>query len=83
MNGEYANANRQDSGTAIYDLYKEKVYRYSVLEKDDFKVMKVNFFKDIESGFSLISSYFQEQSLGATMLTTLLLLVLKNLKAQI
>ncbi|HCT2878688.1 TPA: DUF87 domain-containing protein [Salmonella enterica subsp. enterica serovar Agona] len=62
--GEYANANRQDSGTAIYDLYKEKVYRYSVLEKDDFKVMKVNFFKDIESGFSLISSYFQEQSLG-------------------
>ncbi|HDN5007289.1 TPA: ATP-binding protein, partial [Salmonella enterica subsp. enterica serovar Agona] len=27
-------------------------------------VMKVNFFKDIESGFSLISSYFQEQSLG-------------------
>ncbi|AQL14212.1 MULTISPECIES: ATP-binding protein [Klebsiella pneumoniae complex] len=64
VNGEYANANRQDSGTAIYDLYKEKVYRYSVLEKDDFKVMKVNFFKDIESGFSLISSYFQEQSLG-------------------
>ncbi|EEZ6451877.1 DUF87 domain-containing protein [Salmonella enterica] len=64
VNGEYANANRQDSGTAIYDLYKEKVYRYGVLEKDDFKVMKVNFFKDIESGFSLISSYFQEQSLG-------------------
>ncbi|EAO6500488.1 TPA: ATP-binding protein [Salmonella enterica subsp. enterica serovar Agona] len=64
VNGEYTNANRQDSGTAIYDLYKEKVYRYSVLEKDDFKVMKVNFFKDIESGFSLISSYFQEQSLG-------------------
>ncbi|EIT5729922.1 DUF87 domain-containing protein [Salmonella enterica] len=64
VNGEYANANRQDSGTTIYDLYKEKVYRYSVLEKDDFKVMKVNFFKDIESGFSLISSYFQEQSLG-------------------
>ncbi|WP_308537779.1 DUF87 domain-containing protein [uncultured Serratia sp.] len=64
VNGEYANANRQDSGTAIYDLYKEKVCRYSVLEKNDFKVMKVNFFKDIESGFSLISSYFQEQSLG-------------------
>ena len=64
VNGEYANANRQDSGTAIYDLYKQKVYRYSVLEKKDFKVMKVNFFKDIESGFSLISSYFQEQSLG-------------------
>lgn len=65
INGEYANANRQDSGTAIYDLYKEKVVRYSVLEKgDNFKVMKVNFFKDIESGFSLISNYLQEQSIG-------------------
>ncbi|WP_158116992.1 ATP-binding protein [Vibrio cincinnatiensis] len=65
VNGEYANANRQDSGTAIYDLYKNKVVRYSVLEKgDNFKVMKVNFFKDIESGFSLISSYLQEQSIG-------------------
>lgn len=65
VNGEYANANRQDSGTAIYDLYKSKVVRYSVLEKgNDFKVMKVNFFKDIESGFSLISSYLQDQSIG-------------------
>lgn len=65
INGEYANANRQDSGTAIYDLYKSKVVRYSVLEKGkDFKIMKVNFFKDIESGFSLISRYLQDQSIG-------------------
>ncbi|WP_396395081.1 ATP-binding protein [Klebsiella pneumoniae] len=63
VNGEYANANRQDSGTAIYDLYKEKVVRYSVLEKEnDFKVMKVNFYKEIETGFSLICNYLNEQS---------------------
>ncbi|HGM5354993.1 ATP-binding protein [Klebsiella michiganensis] len=65
VNGEYANANRQDSGTAIYDLYKDKVVRYSVLEKgNDFKVMKVNFYKEIESGFSLICNYFQEQGVS-------------------
>ncbi|HEA7079320.1 TPA: DUF87 domain-containing protein [Escherichia coli] len=65
VNGEYANANRQDSGTAIYDLYKEKVVRYSVLEKEnDFKVMKVNFYKEIETGFSLICNYLNEQSGG-------------------
>lgn len=65
VNGEYANANRQDSGTAIYDLYRNKVVRYSVLEKgSDFKVMKVNFFKEIETGFSLICSYLNEQSGG-------------------
>lgn len=65
INGEYANANRQDSGTAIYDLYQEKVVRYSVLEKGDtFKVMKINFYKEIESGFSLICSFLQENSIG-------------------
>lgn len=65
INGEYANANRQDLGTAIYDLYKEKVVRYSVLEKgNDFRVMKINFYKEIESGFSLISDYFQQNSIS-------------------
>jgi DNA helicase HerA-like ATPase len=62
INGEYANANLQDKGTAIFDLYKEKVIRYSVLEKSDFQVLKVNFYKEVEIGFSLIVGYFK--SLG-------------------
>ena len=33
---------------------KEDVTRYSVLEKLGFKVMKVNFFNEIENGFELI-----------------------------
>lgn len=45
VNGEYANPNLQDEGTAIYELYKDNVTRYSVLEKDGFKVMKVNFYR--------------------------------------
>ncbi|WP_318412599.1 ATP-binding protein [Photobacterium leiognathi] len=64
VNGEYANANRQDSGTAIYDLYKDKVERYSVLDKEGFKVMKINFFREIQNGFGLICSYFQDQSIS-------------------
>lgn len=64
VNGEYANANRQDSGTAIYDLYKDKVERYSVLDKEGFKVMKINFFREIQNGFGLICSYFQDQSVS-------------------
>ncbi|MGD0352322.1 MAG: DUF87 domain-containing protein [Dehalococcoidia bacterium] len=59
MNGEYANANLQDAGTAIFELYKQDVIRYSVLEKPDFKVMKTNFYTDILAGFDLVKSYIQ------------------------
>jgi DNA helicase HerA-like ATPase len=57
INGEYANANLQDDGTAIFELYKEDVIRYSVLEKTGFNIMKVNFYKDLLSGFELIKSH--------------------------
>jgi len=59
VNGEYANSNLQDDGTAIYELFSEKVTRYSVLEKNGFKVMKVNFYEDIKTGFELIKNYFE------------------------
>jgi DNA helicase HerA-like ATPase len=57
INGEYANANMQDEGTAIFELYKERVERYSVLEKDGFHVMKVNFYRDLGAGLDLIRSH--------------------------
>lgn len=62
INGEYANANLQDEGTAIFELYKKRVIRYSVLEKEGFKVMKVNFYNDTESGFELVRSYLDSES---------------------
>ncbi|MBU1431216.1 DUF87 domain-containing protein [Myxococcota bacterium] len=62
INGEYANANMQDDGTAIFEIYQKNVIRYSVTEKDGFKVMKINFYKDIESGFSLIQSHLDSET---------------------
>lgn len=53
VNGEYANTNQQDEGTAIFELYDD-VTRYSILEKDGFKVMKLNFYKQLMSGFEMI-----------------------------
>lgn len=67
VNGEYANPNMQDDGTAIYELYKDKVTRYSVLEKPDipdFKVLKVNFYRELESGFELIKNYFDNNKIS-------------------
>lgn len=55
INGEYANANQQDEGTAIFEQYDD-VIRYSILEKDGFEIMKVNFYEDIETGFEMLKS---------------------------
>jgi hypothetical protein len=57
MNGEYANPNLQDEGTAISDLFKNDVLRFSTIVKPGFKVMKVNFFQDIVAGSELIKSH--------------------------
>lgn len=64
INGEYANKNLQDEGTAIFEKYKSTTLRYSILEKGDttFKIMKVNFFKDIETGFGYICSALEDDS---------------------
>lgn len=66
INGEYANANLQDKGTAIFDLYKDSVIRYSVLDKTDqgFKVLKTNFYKDIQAGFELVRSSLSQDTSG-------------------
>lgn len=57
INGEYANPNLQDEGTAIYELFKKDVLRYSTIEKPGFKVMKVNFFQDVAAGLDLIKTH--------------------------
>ena len=62
VNGEYANANMQDKGTAIFELFRDIVTRYSVVEKPGFKVMKINFYKEINAGFELIQSGLQDET---------------------
>lgn len=62
VNGEYANANLQDKGTAIFEIYASKTLRYSVISKPGFRVMKVNFFNDVESGFELVKAYLAEET---------------------
>ena len=61
INGEYANANMQDEGTAIFEIYENQVIRFSIVEKDGFEMMKVNFYSDIIAGFELIINYFQSK----------------------
>jgi len=62
MNGEYANANLQDDGTAIFEKYQSITTRYSVLDKPGFKVMKINFYNEITEGFAFICSSLMDDS---------------------
>ena len=57
INGEYANPNLQDKGTAIFELFSELTTRYSTVAKPGFKVMKVNFYRDLLDGFGLVQSH--------------------------
>ena len=60
INGEYANANQQDAGTAIFEQYPDEVTRYSVLDKPGFKVMKLNFYRSVQEGFGLLSTLLDD-----------------------
>ncbi len=60
VNGEYANDNQQDEGTALYQLFPDKVTRYSIEQKEGFKVMKLNFYQDIAEGFHLIQNHLKD-----------------------
>jgi DNA helicase HerA-like ATPase len=62
INGEYANPNLQDAGTAIYELFKDDVLRYSTIDKAGFKVMKINFYHDVEAGFELVRSHLENEA---------------------
>jgi DNA helicase HerA-like ATPase len=62
VNGEYANANMQDEGTAIFELFREQTIRYSTIPKVGFKVMKVNFYGDVQAGFELVRTHLSQSS---------------------
>jgi len=62
INGEYANPNLQDQGTAVFEIFRDRTVRYSTNDKGgDFKVMKVNFYKEVEAGFGLIREHLRTQ----------------------
>lgn len=66
INGEYANANQQDEGTAIFEQYPEEVTRYSVLDKPGFKVMKLNFYRATIDGFGMLASLLSPDTANYT-----------------
>jgi len=59
INGEYANANRQDKG-AIADIYPNDTVRYRMLPLPGFEELQNNFYIQLNEGISTIARVLQE-----------------------
>jgi len=59
INGEYANANSQDSGS-ISDIYNNDCIRYRMIQTPGFEHILNNFYKQICDGYNLICEAIKE-----------------------
>jgi hypothetical protein len=59
VNGEYANANHQDDGSSISDVFPDQTVRYRALETAGFEDLRTNFFLEVEQGLNLIQALFK------------------------
>lgn len=60
MNGEYANANKQDKG-AIADVFPNDTIRYRMMPAQGFEPLQNNFYHQLEEGLSLLSEMIIER----------------------
>ncbi len=78
VNGEYANANHQDDGSSIAEVFGDGVVRYRAIETPQFQDLRANFYEEPGQGLNLIQalhkrepSPFGGQDLDAFMSSTL------------
>jgi len=59
INGEYANANHQDDGSSIADVFPNYTVRYRAIETPGFHDLRTNFYQQCDQALSLIQSLFK------------------------
>ncbi|WP_413292329.1 helicase HerA domain-containing protein [Bdellovibrio sp. HCB185ZH] len=60
MNGEYANANKQDKG-AIADVFPDSTVRYRLLPAEGFQPLQNNFYEQLQDGYALMIEILSEK----------------------
>ncbi len=55
INGEYSNANNQDGGSSIADVFADNTVRYRIGAKTGFRDIRVNFFQNLSVGHQFIA----------------------------
>lgn len=56
VNGEYANANHQDDGSSIAEVFGDRVVRYRAIETPNFEDLRANFYEKPAQGLNLIQA---------------------------
>jgi len=62
LNGEYANANQQDAGSSLADVYPTSTERYRLLEAPGFHLIRNNFYLQVLEGFAIIQQILRDRS---------------------
>lgn len=62
VNGEYANANHQDDGSSIYDVFPEQTVRYRAIETEGFEDLRTNFYTECGQALRLIQALFDSET---------------------
>lgn len=55
INGEYANANHQDDGSSIADVFEGDCVRYRAIDTPDFEDLRTNFYQECAEGLNLLT----------------------------
>jgi hypothetical protein len=61
INGEYANANHQDDGSSIADVFGDDCIRYRAVDTPNFEDLRTNFFLETNAGLMLIQELFRKE----------------------
>ena len=59
INGEYANANHQDDGSSIANVFPEMTVRYRAVETEGFEDLRTNFYLECAQALNLIQQLFK------------------------
>lgn len=66
INGEYANANHQDDGSSIFDVFSDQCIRYRAKEQDGFEDLRINFYSEVAQALNLIQNLFKSDGSSQT-----------------
>ena len=72
INGEYANANHQDDGSAIADVFGEGVKRYRAIDTPGFNDLRINFYEQPDVALGLLDQLSRDARGSAQDITTFL-----------
>ena len=61
MNGEYANANGQDDGSSINDVFSDNTVRYRGMDTEGFFDLRDNFYYSLENGLETIKRVIEQR----------------------